>query len=149
MVDIATLWSTPNSTGDWAMDGASLEADGDLVTAVLISLFTDRQAAPDDVIPDGTADPRGWWGDLGATVPIGSRLWLLDREKQTTAVLDRAHDYIVEALQWLIDDGAAAQIDVTTEWTRPGMLGAEVVISKANGATVALAFDWAWQGLNS
>jgi phage gp46-like protein len=82
---------------------------------MLMSLFTDRQARDDDVIPDGPNDPRGWWGDTNPLHPIDSRLWLLDRSKQTQEVLARAHDYIVEALQWMLDDGVLAFFDMTIE----------------------------------
>ncbi|MFM0220017.1 phage GP46 family protein [Paraburkholderia caledonica] len=83
---------------------------------VLVSIFTDRTSNPDDVIPDGAGDPRGWRGDIGEEKPIGSRLRLLDRLTQTQEVLNNARDYINEALQWLIDDGVVASIDVQTQW---------------------------------
>lgn len=130
------------------MSGALLTTGDDLATAILISLFTDRVANPDDVIPDGTSDPRGWWGDAGETTPIGSRLWLLTREKQTQETLQRAYDYIVEALQWLIDDGVVAKFDVLVEWTKTSELGAQVVAYKQDGSTVANAYSWAWNGTN-
>ncbi len=103
MSDTTTLWDVANARGDWSMSGALLTSGHDLQTAVLISLFTDRIAEPDDVIPDGSNDPRGWWGDEFSTVKIGSRLWLLTRAKQTQATLQRAYDYILQALQWMID----------------------------------------------
>ncbi|ASV34410.1 phage baseplate protein [Candidatus Hamiltonella defensa] len=51
----------------------------DLDTAVFISLFTDQQARADDTY-DGD-DRRGWWGDLGEDYCIGSRLWLIYRQR--------------------------------------------------------------------
>src|SRR5437868_6146739 len=101
MADTTTVWDAANSRGDWAMAGPLLASGDDLQTAILISLFTDRIADPSDVIPDGTSDPRGWWGDEGQAENIGSRLWLLSRKKQTQETLQRAYDYIVEALQWM------------------------------------------------
>jgi phage gp46-like protein len=85
-------------------------------------------------------------GDLGTDRPIGSRLWLLRRAKQTDATAKRARDFIVEALQWLLDDGLATAIDVSTEWVRRGMLGAHVVIHRGSGT--ALSYSWAWQGID-
>lgn len=130
------------------MVGPLLATGSDLSTAVLISLFTDRIAAPDDVIPDGSNDPRGWWGDSGNTVLIGSRLWLLQRAKQTQETLQRANDYIVEALQWLIDDGVVAKFDILVEWTQASELGAQVVAYKQDGSTVATAYTSVWKGIN-
>jgi len=148
MTDITTTWDVLNVRGDWVMDGTQLQSGSDLATAVLISVFTDRLANPDDVIPDGSNDPRGWTGDLGETVLIGSRMWLLERAKQTQQTLNDAFDYLTEALQWLIDDGAVARIDIKTEWTRPSMLGAMVVLFKQDGTELAMKFTWAWAGVN-
>ena len=145
MTDIATLWN--QTAGDWTLSAGQLLAGGDLETAVLISIFTNRQASADDVIPDGTQDPRGWWGDLGADRPIGSKLWLRMRSKQTAATLAQVRGDIAEALQWLLDDGVVARVDVFTEWTRPGMLGAKVTLYQHDGARTAVNFSWAWQGI--
>lgn len=148
MADTATYWDTAQNRGDWQMSGPLLTAGDEIQTAMLISLFTDRMAEDGDVIPDGTGDPRGWWGDDGSTVKIGSRLWLLQREKQTQETLQRAYDYINEALQWLLDDGVVAKFDVLVEWTRTGQLGAQVVAYKQDGSTVASAYTWAWSGVS-
>lgn len=146
MVDISTVWN--GTHGDWVMAGADLLDTNDLETAVLISLFSDRVANPGDTIPDGTADPRGWWGDnqpSGNTVLIGSRLWLLDRSKHTQAVLQQAQTYAQEALQWMIDDGVAAKITVFAEWQAANFLGMLVTIFRQNGTTVPLNYKWAWE----
>ncbi len=144
MSDISTVWAGPlQASGDWQLAGADLLSGNDLQTAVLISLFSDRVAQPDDVIPDGTTDPRGWWAD-DAAHPIGSRLWLLARSKQTSETLAAAQDYIVEALQWLIDDGVAAAVDVLVQWARPSMLSSQITVRRTDGTTQPLNFAWAW-----
>ncbi|HHX4055422.1 TPA: phage head spike fiber domain-containing protein [Burkholderia contaminans] len=128
-------------------NGGYLDTGDDLSTAILISLFSDRQAAPDDEIPDGTTNPRGWWGDLDSSTQIGSRLWLLSRAKQTTETLKRANDYIAEALQWLIDDGAVAYFEIFVQWTQAGRLGARVVAHKQNGTTTSVAYQSLWSAI--
>lgn len=143
MNDISIAWSPTFGRGDWVQLGAQLQSGNDLATAVMISLFTDRTALSDDVIPDGTNDPRGWWGDDSAT-PIGSRLWLLGRAKQTTETLARAQDYIAEALQWLIDDGVVARFDIVTEWTRASQLGARIIAYEPSGAALMMNSASAW-----
>lgn len=147
MSDTTIIWDVLNARGDWVLVGSQLQTGSDLQTAVLISLFTDRQATTDDVIPDGSGDPRGWVGDLGSDFPIGSRLWLLDRSKQTNDVLSKARDYCTEALQWLIDDGVVAKFTVLTEWTKPAMLGIQIVAYKQDGTTVPMNFSSAWNGV--
>jgi phage gp46-like protein len=148
MSDTSTIWNVEYAQGDWVLSGPMLQTGNDLETAVLISLFTDRVIGPDDVVPDGSNDPRGWWGDDGQDYPIGSRLWLLSRAKQTQETLATARDYITEALQWLIDDGIASTIDVQTEWTAPTLLGALITINRTGGAPVAVRFAWAWNGIH-
>lgn len=146
MSDISIIWSPTQNRGDWASFGPQLLTGDDLTTAILISLFTDRVAASDDMTPDGTNDARGWWGD-DPDNPIGSRLWMLERAKQTTDTLSRAQGYITEALQWLIDDGVVARFDILTEWTQTGMLGAQIVAYEQSGAVIALNSSSAWTGL--
>ena len=147
MSDVTLVWNVDNSQGDWKFTAPAIVTGNDLYTAVLISLFTDRIARTDDVIPDRTGDPRGWWGDVGEATTIGSRLWLLDRSKQTAAVLSNARDYCVEALQWLLDDGVAAAVDVQAQWVRASFLGIQVAIYQPNGQQLSMTYAWAWNQL--
>lgn len=169
MADIATLWNADLAVGDWSISASSwpiwvdengnsirdeigrpvgnafrpgegLISGSDLYTAALISLFTDAAASDDDVIPDGSKDPRGWWGDTA----IGSKLWLLSRVKATADIPARAKAYIQQATQWFLDDDVASSINVATEWTRPNMLGCQVTFYRADGARLALAFSRLW-----
>ena len=147
MADIAISWDPSNSRGDWTMNGPVLATGNDIETAILISIFSDRVAQPGDVIPDGTNDPRGWWAD--DDVPIGSRMWLLRRAKQTTQTLQLAYDYLAEALQWMVDDGVASRFDITTQWVRTGMLGAVIVAWSPTGTLLSKGqYAWAWAGIN-
>ena len=114
---------------------------------MLISLFTDRVAAASDVLPDASGDRRGWWGDLGQDVPIGSRLWLLSRSKLVPSIAATAKGYIAEALQWLIDDGVAGSIQITAAIQQPSMLTAQITITRNDGSNRVLSFNWAWNQL--
>lgn len=58
-MDIATIWNETAVAGDYRIQGGSLVADAGLKTAVLISLFSDRRAATDDVLPTQGAGRRG------------------------------------------------------------------------------------------
>jgi len=144
--------------GDFVFDEIiqDLESDGGLETAVIISLFTDRRANEDDVLPDSNnLDRRGWWGDLTSGFEndqIGSRLWLLEREKTIPNVVIRAKQYAEEALQWLVNDGVAVKIEVEAE--RQGMLGNDVLaiscrIFKPDGTDIPFKYlmQWAAQEL--
>src|SRR5476649_507157 len=147
MSDTAIIWIPALGIGDWSLVGAQLATGNDIQTAVYISIFTDRAANTDDVIPDGSGDPRGWWGDTGQDRPIGSRLWLLSRAKATTDTLNLAKDYITEALQWLIDDEVVDHFDITVEWTAASMLGMRIVSYAADGSAIPTEFLWNQNGV--
>ncbi|MDH4319866.1 MAG: phage GP46 family protein [Desulfobulbaceae bacterium] len=137
---------------DIGLAGYDLTTDETLQTAVILSLFTDRRADPDDELPDGTADRRGWWAEALDGIEddrIGSRLWLLAREKQTAEVANRAREYAEEALQWLVDDGVAAKVIVTTEWIAMGALGMLVEINKPDATKLTYKFDNIWEAITN
>ncbi|WP_213977480.1 phage GP46 family protein, partial [Serratia marcescens] len=81
MSDISSFWDIERLVAEWREGNGDLINGDDLQTAMIISLFTDRVARDDDDI-DGE-DRRGWWGDMGEDHNIGSRLWLLRRQKLT------------------------------------------------------------------
>jgi phage gp46-like protein len=145
MSDIALTWGIFDA--DFTIAGNDLATDAGLESAVLISLFTDRRASNDDEIPDGTDDRRGYWGDSFPVVPddlIGSRLWLLSREKELPSVLTRAREYAQEALQWLIDDRVLDRIEVIAEVVSRGVLGLQVTLHRPNQKTAVFRYDLNW-----
>lgn len=123
---------------DFVIGDGGMVIEDTLQTAIIISLFTDRRAGVDDNLPEGNAvaglvppNRRGWCGDAlsdAATNKIGSRLWLLQREKQTEETRRRAIFYIKEALQWLLDDGHAVSFTVEAEWSSRGRLDALIAV---------------------
>ncbi len=146
MSDIGLTWGITDA--DFSIEADDLATDGGLETALLISLFTDRRAADDDQIPDGTDDRRGWWADQFADVPgdlIGSRLWLLSREKQQQRVVTLAQEYAREALQWLITDRVLDRFDVEAEIVSTGVLGLQVTCYRPRKDTAVFRFDLNWQ----
>lgn len=100
------------------LNGAQVSADmtDNLSRAVVISLFTWQRASQSDEVDN---DQRmGWWGDTFAENKgdkIGSKLWLLLRQKITEETLNRAQEYAYDALKWLIDDGICSDITVDVE----------------------------------
>lgn len=118
-----------------------------LTRAVVISLFTWRRAESDDNVDN----PMGWWGDTWPTVQndrIGSRLYLLRRSKLTNQTPIKAREYITQALEWMIDDGVAARIDVDSQRTGIDTLSAGVTIFQRDGNRHNITFDDFWSALN-
>lgn len=157
MRDIGITWNTTAMEGLIAFSIANndLIMDDGLVTSAIISLFTDARARDDDVLPDSLSpvenrDLRGWWGDETSEKKgdsVGSRLWLLERSKVTAEVLQQAKAYAKDALQWMIDEGAAAKIEVVAE--RGGVRGDQlwlgVSIIKSTGEEKTFKFNLAWE----
>lgn len=153
--DIRISWDANLMEGDFVFDEVAqdLEFDEGLETAVIISLFTDRRANFDDILPDpDNRDLRGWWGDLASPLvegdQIGSRLWLLEREKTLKTVLVRAKQYAEEALQWMIEDRIATKIEVDVE--RQGVVGSDILalqvrIRQTEGIEKILALQYKTQ----
>jgi len=144
MTDITTVWVVERGEGDWAISGGALASGNDLASAVLISLFTDRRANDDDVLPDASPDRRGWWGDLDQDVPIGSRLWLLSRSRLTLDVANTAKGYAAEALKWLLDDQVVARVGVEAFIVPRNRLDLLVTLTRHDGSVVPLKYSWVW-----
>lgn len=96
-----------------------------LDNAISISLFTDARASDDDLLPDGGQDKRGYWGDMDLPdkQSLGSKLWLLSRSKITQETLNAMHDYLTQAVQWLIDEGHLQAINIKVERDRATQQG--------------------------
>lgn len=147
MSDIKIVWR--DLAGSIEFKDADLLADESLYTAVVISLFTDRLAEADDVLPNDTGDRRGWWADAFSDIDadrIGSRLWLLNREKQLQQVVEQARQYAQEALNWLVEDGIAGSVTVLASIVRQGVLGLEITIDRPHGIE-NYRFEGLWEAL--
>ena len=122
--------------------------DDDLTRAVINSLFCWRRANDDDELPG--ASRFGWWGDtFEVNDKFGSRLWLLSRAKLTAQTPLRAKEYVEEALQWLVDDGVAADVVVQVEKATVDRLDMSIVITKPNDTTTSLRFQNMWSYLEN
>lgn len=121
----------------------------DLPRSVIISLFTWRRANPDDDLP-GT-NKYGWWGDTYPQITgdrIGSRLWLLSRAKLTDETILKAQEYAEEALQWLVDDGVAAAVQVQVERQSLDTLALGIIITRGDKSLLNIRFANVWDYLN-
>ena len=150
MGDARIVFDNATGYGDLAMDGNGLETGLELETAILISLFTDGQADPGDIVFE--KDPKGWWADTYAALEdpalpliandrIGSKLWQVFSRQRTQETLNWMADQIRISLNWMLVDGAASSIDVTPRFTGSGGVGAEIVVTSLGVPTV---YDFAW-----
>lgn len=145
--DALFAWNPELGVADFILQNGDIATDAGLETAVIISLFSDRRAPDADVFATPQDDPRGWWGD---TVPnmegdyIGSRLWLLGREKNDLTVSARAEEWAREALQWMIEDRVVSGVTVEASQPGGGVLLIEIKIDRPGKERTTFKYDLNW-----
>lgn len=126
-------------------DITEYQAD-ELVQATLISLFSWRKSNDDDGV--NIPNRQGWWGDTFASETndrIGSRLWLLRREKLTDDVVARAREYAEESLQWMIDDTLASAINVSTDRENNRLNMSVEIVRPGDAQSIQARFQNLWE----
>jgi phage gp46-like protein len=102
---------------DFALDSnGDIETADQLDTALLMSLFCERRAAPSEM--PHPEQRRGWIGNEATPgFEIGSKLWLYEQARVTRTVLNGIQTEALDAVNWMVEDGIAAKVDatVTTE----------------------------------
>lgn len=145
---------------DWNLLGdGTLDSTQELATAVIVALGTDRLAEVGDILPDpDDTDRRGWWGDYQAKEiwdgwPVGSRLWLLAREKiegpgsRRGPTTVRVEQYIAEAIQPFIDRRFATGFFVQATRVDRQRIDALVRIYRGPILEIELRYAILWEGM--
>lgn len=136
-MDIKLIYDEQFFMGDIALDANDLAIDLSLETAVFISLFTDKRALVNNELQ------RGWWADSYADNEgdeIGSKLWLLSREKVIPLVKIRAKEYSEKALMWLKEDGLVKDFKVEIESLRHDALKIKVTLFLSNNSNEIFSY---------
>lgn len=134
MSDLALTWI--NGQGDLVVMNDQLMLDDSLTTAIVLSLFTDLSVNGE----------RGWWGnDFNDNHhQLGSKLWLLSREKQLQTVLDDAQTYAQQALSWLIEDKLVLDYQVTATNPETSVLLLTIIVTLPDGSQPQWTFSTHW-----
>lgn len=125
---------------DLALGVLDLVLDQGLQTAVLISLFSDARAAGDPPYPDGSLDPRGYWGDVPAN-RMGSLLWHFEREKLTAATIESVRAAAEQSLAWFVTERVAGDVAVRAQRGR-GLHTIELSIQITRSSAARWAHLW-------
>lgn len=142
---IGIRWNNQLSQGEITVAHDGLSRDEGLVTLVLICLFTDARADADDIIPDGSGDPRGWPGDTFSDDPWGSKLWLLDREKLTESVRMRVEDYARLSMQPLLRAGYVRNASVSAAISGYDRIRFVVILTRPDKSTLRIEISKLWE----
>lgn len=88
----------------------------------------------------------GWWADALNEIPLGSRLWTLFREKLNDVTLDNANALVKDALKWMIDDGVAKDVKVSSQLGKDRNTAEFVIeIVKPSGDTEQFNYESNWE----
>lgn len=135
MADIALKWN--GVIADLDFGDLDLKSDESLKSAIIISLFTDKRHEGE----------RGTWFDSYEDDELGSKLWLLDREKRISEIPLRANEYARDSLQWLINDGIVKSIKVDSFLEGQNLLQIPIEVTKPDGKKTSFKFDLVWEAL--
>ena len=125
--------------------------DRSLESVAALCLFTNVEATADEIATAGLDQQEGWWAEADSLREqgrprMGSKLWLLKREKTIAATLRRGEGYVRDALRWLIDQKIAADIGVRMTLLRPGgVVGLEVTITRPQKVLPPFKHLWEFQ----
>ncbi len=147
MTDIALKADAAGNIFDIDFGIYGFDSDDGLQTSIIISLFTDRRLPVGVDHPEGLNDPRGYWGDVAEADGFqwGSLLWTLYRQVITNAVVTSCREFCEQALQWMIDDGIAESITVTSERAGTYQISISIEIVKKD-TRETLRYSYLWDG---
>ena len=136
-----------------------LNSDGDIETedafdtAFVVSLFTDKRAAPSQV--QQSERRRGWIGNESTPgVEIGSLIWLFtDMARLTRTTINATSDAAAKSLAWMKEDGvlhSSGSVKAVVSQTSPVGVGLVVDVARPGSASVRKFFSlWENTGVNS
>jgi phage gp46-like protein len=149
-MDAALVFDSTDGTYDLALEAADLQADDGLLTAVVVSLFSDARAPRDVRLPAESTDRRGFWGDSFAQLAgdqTGSLLWLLDRELNIERTRAQLEERARDALAWLVEDGIATRVDAVGEILDDDLAALQVEIYEPRGTRIDFRFSYVWEAV--
>jgi len=113
---------------DLVWDGERLEEEDPLLTAILVSLFTDQRVTGGEV-PAGVG-LGGWWGEAFPEDPAdseGSRIWAVRaRGRADSATCREIEGAARECLAWLLEDTVCTSVTAAAAVIRSGTIGLTV-----------------------
>lgn len=123
-------------------------SDKGMETMVTISLFSDARITELE-LPAGETYRGGWWGEAAVALEpeaFGSKLWLLDREKQLPELLVRVEEWVLRALDWMIEEGIAQSISAEATYPRDEFMRIDIEIVRPEQERLSFNYDFLWEG---
>jgi len=124
MANDLLIKQTSNGYLDLVVGEHDFESVDGLETTVAMLLFTDARASNTEV--QDPAKRRGWVGNIFRETDLGSLIWLISQVRNTQEIRNKLKSYAENALQTLIDNGFASNIEVVV--VKDGSRGAKMSI---------------------
>ena len=127
-----------NSTAGYDINilNGDIAGTDDFKTAIEVSLFSDARASENQVaVPQFR---RGWIGDVATPIDgqnYGSLLWLVMQERLTQGTLNKCVSFARQALQWMIDQDIAINVEVSGAIVPPEGIALNIIITSKSGVT--------------
>lgn len=84
-------------------------------------------------------DKGRWWADK----EFGSEIWKLRQEgKLTPATVGTFRQYVLDSVQWLINDGLASKIECTAEQSGRSTIAYCVTVTRPDSSTIEVKEVW-------
>jgi len=143
------FFDTGGNCPDMVIENGTLKADNSLETSMLVSAYSNRRVEAED-LPPGITIQEGWWADQFSEVLgdlIGSRLWTLDRGKIVDETVVEMQSILIQAFEWMTEDGIADNIVVTTERNGTNSVEGQIQVFKPDGDNIPFKSIWDGQEL--
>lgn len=140
MITDLKLVTSPQGYLDLSIVDGKLETVSGLETALQVSLQSDQRASETQV-----SDPlkaRGFIIDLVNGFLFGSRLWLTKQRRVDSDTANDGADFIRKGLFWLIEDGLARSVDVTSQISSQGIRWDIIIDTPADGVITRTVRLW-------
>lgn len=102
-----------------------------LYSKICMLLFTDAKCEQYE-LPKHEKSCRGFWCDSLDKINTGSKLWLLERAKKTSNILNDVNSYCYQALEILLLDGLITDLKVNSYFVKNELI-IKILINTSQG----------------
>lgn len=140
----AVLSKSSSGLYDFSLDSSGdIETEDFFDTSILMSIYCERRATATEM--PVSKYRRGWIGNESTPgFEIGSKVWLFEQARLTRETLNGINSVVKDSLQWLIDDGIALEIAVTSSLTQSNTIAVDVTITRPS-SNVERRFFELWE----
>lgn len=128
------------------------EVDHDLLTTdslenvVIISIGTYARERNLNKVANLSPVVGGWWGDaLDEKGTLGGYLYEAFPGKLNDGTARRIETLVVDALQWMVNDGVAKSVKCGAEIVGNEVMSIQITIERPDGESVAIIYEIKWK----